>query len=667
MKKLLSLLTLLVVAISTSWAGTTPDYESYDWADADEMATGLAGDDAVVITVQTGGSAGNVSGHYYTPLNSAIDGAAGTYLQVSSAQQIEKIDIFFCPNGTSNTNLAWAAWGEDVTPSAEVGTNYGTTADYKASKSWDAATWQTIDLSEIEAYTVRISRQGKNLTNNGNKISNFGDNQTVNVLGIRVYLASGTTHTVTYDLGAATAGTAPTQDAVGEGSKFTVANAPTDLVAPEGKDFKCWNDGTDDYAEGDKYTMGTSDVILTAVYADKYAVSYAAGDGTGTMDGAEVAEGKKITLPASTFTAPAGKTFKNWLCSADNNTYEAGAEYTMTAEATTFTAQWVGYDTYLLPATSGDAPTSGDAIAMQTGSFGGSMTALSENLSYTTNGLQFGTNSSTKASVTLNKKIQEGTVITLTLVSAGTSARGLKLYNSDGSKQITTLGWTSETENGAEETFSYIVKASDTGIIGNSGFQLWRNNTVQLKSLTVAKCGDAVLEAITIPSDGVLTYVTQNPVDFSSIDGTIKAYVVTATSTTSATTAEVAAVPAGTPLLIKGVAGDYDVEVVESAEAPAANLLQVSDGTVTGGDNIYAYSKSALKFKKVAATVTIPEGKCYLEIDGNGGDALDIIFDGEATGINDVNAGAEAVAPVKVLTAKGVQIGKFNVAGQQVK
>ena len=174
-------------------------------------------------------------------------------------------------------------------------------------------------------------------------------------------------------------------------------------------------------------------------------------------------------------------------------------------------------------------------------------------------------------------------------------------------------------------------------------------------------------ETISIPEEGVLTYVTQNPVDFSSIDGTIKAYVVTATSTTSATTAEVAAVPAGTPLLIKGVAGDYDVEVIESASAPATNLLQVSDGTVAGGDNIYAYSKSALKFKKVAATVTIPEGKCYLEIDGNGGDALDIIFDGEATFINDVNAGAEAVAPVKVLTAKGVQIGKFNVAGQQVK
>ena len=200
-----------------------------------------------------------------------------------------------------------------------------------------------------------------------------------------------------------------------------------------------------------------------------------------------------------------------------------------------------------------------------------------------------------------------------------------------------------------------MIESNQTG--GDGGFSAYAIEAVPAPTT----------ETITIPSDGVLTYVTQNPVDFSSIDGTIKAYVVTATSTTSAATAEVAAVPAGTPLLIKGVAGDYDVEIVESADAPATNLLQVSNGTVTGGDNIYAYSKSALKFKKVAAEVTIPEGKCYLEIDGNGGDALDIIFDGEATGINDVNAGAEAAAPVKVLTAKGVQIGKFNVAGQQVK
>jgi len=294
---------MLIVAITSSWAGTTPDYESYDWADADAMATGLAGDDAVIIT-DGSTSTGNVSGHYYAALGANLKNSDATwtgYLGISSAQQIEKIEIFYCPNGTKKTNLAWVAWGEDVDPN-QYTLAHGTTTGTTGSKSWDAAVWETIDLSETEAYTVYISRSVREFREIGatSNLSNFGEGQTINVLGLKVYLASGTTHTVTYDLGAATSGTAPTQDAVGEGSKFTVADAPSDLVAPEGKDFKCWNDGTDDYAEGDKYTMGTSDVILTAVYADKYAVSYAAGDGTGAMEGNEYAEGKIITLPAST-------------------------------------------------------------------------------------------------------------------------------------------------------------------------------------------------------------------------------------------------------------------------------------------------------------------------------------------------------------------------------
>ena len=74
--------------------------------------------------------------------------------------------------------------------------------------------------------------------------------------------------------------------------------------------------------------------------AEKFAVTYAAGDGTGTMEGEEYAEGKTFTLPTCTFTAPEGKSFVGWLCSADNEVYDAGATYTMTGIATTFTAQY---------------------------------------------------------------------------------------------------------------------------------------------------------------------------------------------------------------------------------------------------------------------------------------------------------------------------------------
>ena len=241
---------------------------------------------------------------------------------------------------------------------------------------------------------------------------------------------------------------------------------------------------------------------------------------------------------------------------------------------------------------------------------------------------------------------------TITLTSGCSSDRNIRVFRNGtevlSSTKLAKNGGTVSFNGDEDNAAMYEVRSAQTGGDGT------------IKIITVA----TTTEPVSIPEEGVATYVTKQALDFSTIDGTIKAYAVTNVGTTSATTAEVGQVPAGTPLLIKGTAGDYDVEVIASASA-IENLLLASDGTVTGGDNIYAYSKTAKKFKKVASTVTIPAGKCYLQ--ATGGTTLDIDFEGEATAINDVNANAEAVAPVKVLTAKGVQIGKFNVAGQQVK
>gem|GEM_PF-2103584 len=176
----------------------------------------------------------------------------------------------------------------------------------------------------------------------------------------------------------------------------------------------------------------------------------------------------------------------------------------------------------------------------------------------------------------------------------------------------------------------------------------------------------AATETITT-DNGVATYVTKQALDFTGLE--TKAYVVTGVNDakTSVATAEVTTVPAGTALLVKGAT--VEVPVIANATAPATNLFQVSDGTVTGGDDIFAYSKSALKFKKVASTVTIPAGKCYLVIDGVSGDALNLDFEGEATAIENVNANdnANSAAPVKVIKNGKLYIGNYTVAGQQVK
>lgn len=81
-----------------------------------------------------------------------------------------------------------------------------------------------------------------------------------NVYGIRT-TAIATSHHVTYAKGEATCEiTMPTQADVEEASTFTVAEA----IACAGLDFLGWNDGTNTYAAGATYTMGTSDVTLTA-------------------------------------------------------------------------------------------------------------------------------------------------------------------------------------------------------------------------------------------------------------------------------------------------------------------------------------------------------------------------------------------------------------------
>ena len=102
---------------------------------------------------------------------------------------------------------------------------------------------------------------------------------TANVTGDLTLTAHWTQlYTITYAAGDGTAtGDAPMQVDKAEGETFTVA-ANTFEVA--GKDFVKWNDGTNDYAPGATYTVGTDNVVLTAQWkaaADKYTVKFMDG------------------------------------------------------------------------------------------------------------------------------------------------------------------------------------------------------------------------------------------------------------------------------------------------------------------------------------------------------------------------------------------------------
>lgn len=138
--------------------------------------------------------------------------------------------------------------------------------------------------------------------------------------------------------------------------------------------------------------------------------------------------------------------------------------------------------------------------------------------------------------------------------------------------------------------------------------------------------------------------------------GELETYVVTAVSGSAVTLEEIPHIPAGEGVILKGTPGTtYTIPVFQHGYTVSTNLLKVSDGTITGGDGIYALAEknSVVGFYKVAAGVTIPAGKCYLNTDAGAPDFLG--FGGDATGIDEVRGKTEEVR------------GEFyNLAGQRV-
>lgn len=121
---------------------------------------------------------------------------------------------------------------------------------------------------------------------------------------------------------------------------------------------------------------------------------------------------------------------------------------------------------------------------------------------------------------------------------------------------------------------------------------------------------------------------------------------------------EVNAVPAGTPVVLKGDEGTHELTKTSGVAAVEGNELKASDATavVAGDGTIYALGKvnGVVGFNKVANGVQVPEGKAYLQISGAGvRDFLAFTF-GETDGIQSL----------RETTGDGVV---YNLAGQRVQ
>lgn len=108
-------------------------------------------------------------------------------------------------------------------------------------------------------------------------------------------------------------------------------------------------------------------------------------------------------------------------------------------------------------------------------------------------------------------------------------------------------------------------------------------------------------------------------------------------------------------------AGLFNFMPTSGASKTASNSLSGSDGSVKGGNNIFALAKKGeegsevVGFYPVGSSVTIPEGKAYLEYTGgNAVKGFTFVFDEDATGIKTLSD-----SPLK-----GENI--YNLAGQRI-
>lgn len=202
-----------------------------------------------------------------------------------------------------------------------------------------------------------------------------------------------------------------------------------------------------------------------------------------------------------------------------------------------------------------------------------------------------------------------------------------------------------------------VPEGASLAIVNNTAY----NSNIGLDYVIVYRTGD-LAESITITASGYASYVTTNALDFSDVDG-LTAYQAVNKDDEKVMLEKVTEVPAETPIIVKGTAGEtYSIPVGTCSTELTGNILNGSSTTgytVEDGETVYALRASTGKMHPVNEGVTIPAKKAYLKLSGvNNAKALTLCFaedEEEATAI------ATATADPQEKAAKF-----FNAAGQQV-
>lgn len=363
---------------------------------------------------------------------------------------------------------------------------------------------------------------------------------------------------------------------------------------------------------------------------------------------ASVEEGSAIVFPADP-SPMGGKVFMGWIKTAINGTTntaptsyftsdnmgDADQDYFAVFATRTETIKWKRLDVDKLEGTGIYA-----MINIYNNAFNGEINSNGHGL-VTTTAFSFINGYATTAPA--------GTLeLTLTAVSGGytMSANGKYLYAT--AKSNGRLDWKdSETSCWSTESNSAYWRYTNGAHLrayGSSSFRIYSSGTSAspisfAKKVTLIEYSDYCTNISPLTKDiyttGWATYVPAYPVQFR--EGTT-AYIVKAIENTTDQVAlwKVTSVPAETPILLEGAPGTHSMDVLASAPSVSGNLLQVSDGTVSG-DNVYvlATGSDGVGFYKWSGSAADLKGRVYLQLPT--GARPFIALPGEEAGIDTID------------------------------
>lgn len=178
----------------------------------------------------------------------------------------------------------------------------------------------------------------------------------------------------------------------------------------------------------------------------------------------------------------------------------------------------------------------------------------------------------------------------------------------------------------------------------------------------------------TISSAGWATLYTPLPLNFASATTAgLKAYTATLTNNTVTLTEVQDDVPAGTGVVLKGDAGNYTIPVAENSSTAKGDMIgNAIAGTYLAAETAYILGINNTTGKAqffINSEGTIDAGKAYLPAGTNHAKALSVVFANDLTGITNANAAEEIAQPAKRIVNGQLVIEKngkrYNAAGAE--